>query len=382
MYKRMTFLLLVVALVSNTLALGESITFTFANRAITGTTPKYLEFDVRAQAGSTGTTRLGDTQVYINYSTAGFGSSIVTNSKVTVTKGSLISGELVPGLPLYNITNVSDNTASRAAITVGYNYPVSPGSANLLLTSPTQLIHVKIEIADQGQNAGLSFEQSLLDGQQYESNNSTKYSPVTASDADNGVLPVEISSFTASVKSNTVNLTWQTATEVNNYGFDVERNAVSLNKNWETIGFVEGCGTANSPRDYSFVDNSTSVAGTYSYRLKQIDRDGSFKYSQVIEATLQQPTKFDLQQNYPNPFNPTTKLRYALAMQSRVRLEIYNVLGQRIETLVDKEQDADYYEVDWKAGIASGVYFARFEAVDVKNANNRFVDVRKMLLLH
>ncbi len=188
-------------------------------------------------------------------------------------------------------------------------------------------------------------------------------------------LPVELSSFTAAVKSNAVNLTWQTATEVNNYGFNVERNAVSLYSDWQTIGFVEGHGNSNSPKDYSFVDNKISVAGKYYYRLKQIDRDGSFKYSEQTEATVDKPTKYELSQSYPNPFNPSTTIRFSIPEESLVKLIVHNTLGQEVKTLVNEKKQPGYYEVTFDGSeVASGVYFYRLET-------GKFVEVRKMLLL-
>ncbi len=165
---------------------AAEITFTFANVTITGTNPSYYEFDVMAQADVAGT-RIGDTQVYINYNTAGFGSSVAASGKLTVEKGTLLQGGSAPAF-YYNIVNVTDNTDSRFAITNEYVYPDYPDSGNELPTTPTQLVHVKIEIADVNQTAGLSFEQPLMAGQEYESDNSATYNPVVASDTENSSL--------------------------------------------------------------------------------------------------------------------------------------------------------------------------------------------------
>ncbi|MCF8241182.1 MAG: hypothetical protein K9J16_07330, partial [Melioribacteraceae bacterium] len=134
--------------------------------------------------------------------------------------------------------------------------------------------------------------------------------------ANNGTqaLPVELTSFTAYASANQVNLKWATATEVNNYGFEVERAVESpassktdyAGTGWEKIGFVEGAGNSNSPVEYNYIDKSVSNAGTYLYRLKQVDLDGAFEYSDEIEVTFAAPNKYQLEQNYPNPFNPVT----------------------------------------------------------------------------
>ncbi len=165
---------------------AAEITFTFANVTITGTGPSYYEFDVMAQADVAGT-RIGDTQVYINYNTAGFGSSVAASGKLTVEKGTLLQGGSAPAF-YYNIVNVTDNTDSRFSIANEYAYPDYPDSGNELPTTPTQLVHVKIEIADVNQTAGLSFEQPLMVGQECESDNSAVYSPVVASDTENSSL--------------------------------------------------------------------------------------------------------------------------------------------------------------------------------------------------
>ena len=144
--------------------------------------------------------------------------------------------------------------------------------------------------------------------------------------ASDNALPVELSFFSASIISSSVKLSWQTATEVNNYGFEVERQShtstpLSLTE-WEKLGFVTGNGNSNSPKTYSFVDNKIS-AGKYSYRLKQIDNNGQFEYSKTIEVDLGAPKKFELSQNYPNPFNPTTTIRFSLPEALTVKLTIY-----------------------------------------------------------
>ena len=122
-------------------------------------------------------------------------------------------------------------------------------------------------------------------------------------------LPVELSSFSAAVIGQNVKINWTTETEVNNYGFEVERCALSAEcQAWENIGFVNGSGNSNSPKNYSFNDKDVR-GGKYSYRLKQIDNDGQFEYSNIIEVDINLPLEFSLNQNYPNPFNPSTKIR-------------------------------------------------------------------------
>ncbi len=209
-----------------------------------------------------------------------------------------------------------------------------------------------------------------------------------------GVLPVELTSFTATTIGSTVKLSWITATEVNNYGFEVERWALSAERQaWIKIGFVNGNGNSNSPKGYSFVDNNLPAgrqgvsSGKYSYRLKQIDNDGQFEYSNTIEAYIGAPDKFELGQNYPNPFNPSTSIKYQVSSSSLVTLKVYDVLGNEVATLVDEYKPAGSYEAEFKSTVgshqlASGVYFYRLQAVYSESGSAKiFVETRKMIML-
>jgi hypothetical protein len=160
-------------------------------------------------------------------------------------------------------------------------------------------------------------------------------------------LPVELSSFSAQFDGEVVNLKWRTETEVNNYGFDIERtvNPRANQKVWTTIGFNEGHGNSNSPKDYSFVDSDLSGANIIYYRLKQIDNDGTYDYSHEVEISFISPDKYSLGQNYPNPFNPSTKIHYKIAQSEFVNLSVYNVLGKEAAVLVNEIQSPGTYSV-------------------------------------
>ena len=193
-------------------------------------------------------------------------------------------------------------------------------------------------------------------------------------------LPVELVSFAASVKENTIGLGWRTATEVNNYGFEVERqNSESRIQNgiaeWTKIGFVEGAGTSNVPKAYSYQDEH-APSGKYQYRLKQIDRDGAFKYSQSIEAEVgAAPKAFGLSQNYPNPFNPSTTIEYSLASSEFVSVRVYDILGGEVASLINGRQEAGSYSVRLDASkLSSGFYYYTLSA-------GTSVSTKKMLLL-
>src|SRR5574338_1635874 len=184
-------------------------------------------------------------------------------------------------------------------------------------------------------------------------------------------IPVELTSFTSSVEENNVTLNWQTATETNNSGFDIERNTPlnPLSRGeaegrgvWSSIGFVNGNGTTTEPQSYSFVDKELE-AGKYQYRLTQIDFDGTFEYSNVIEVEINPPAKFGLEQNYPNPFNPLTTIKFSIPsvgtrLALYVQLKVYDVLGKEVATLVNEEKPAGSYEVEFDASnLASGIYY-------------------------
>ncbi len=142
---------------------------------------------------------------------------------------------------------------------------------------------------------------------------------------ENNPLPVELSSFTAKVKGSDVLLDWRTETEVSNYGFEVQRKATD---DWEKIGFVEGHGNTNSPKEYSFKDSEPAGGTAFQYRLKQIDTDGKFSYSNIVDVSLI-PYQYALYQNYPNPFNPGTTIKFSLEQDSPVNISLFSVLGEK-----------------------------------------------------
>jgi photosystem II stability/assembly factor-like uncharacterized protein len=183
-------------------------------------------------------------------------------------------------------------------------------------------------------------------------------------------LPVELTSFTASVSNGQVLLNWVTATEINNRVFEVERK--SANGQYNTIGYVDGHGTTTEEQSYSYVDRVEP--GIYTYRLKQIDYDGRFEYSDGIEVEVVALLEYSLDQNYPNPFNPTTNIKYSVANAGNVKLLIYNILGQQIKELVNGYKEAGKYEINFNASeLPSGAYFYKLETAG-------FNETKKMLL--
>ncbi len=187
-----------------------------------------------------------------------------------------------------------------------------------------------------------------------------------------GALPVELTSFTAITEGKIVILAWETATEVNNYGFGIERKV--NNEEWKRISFVNGHGNSNSPKEYSFVDEP-SGGREFSYRLKQIDFDGAYEFSKELKISFADELNFNLVQNFPNPFNPETKIKFELPKASFVKLSIYNTLGEEVGNLINEKKDAGIYSIDFNAkNLPSGVYLYRLET-------NGYTQTKKMLLV-
>ena len=173
----------------------------------------------------------------------------------------------------------------------------------------------------------------------------------------NNPTPVELISFTGETNGTQVALHWRTETEVNNYGFSIERSSSSPGTKWETIGFIQGHGNSNSPNDYSYTDLDIHKPDIYSYRLKQTDNDGTFKYSNIVNVNVTLPGNYYLSQNYPNPFNPETKIDFTIPERQNITLKVYNTLGEQVAELLNEEKDAGNYSVSFNASnLPSGIY--------------------------
>lgn len=186
------------------------------------------------------------------------------------------------------------------------------------------------------------------------------------------IVPVELTSFIASVNGNYVSLKWNTATEINNAGFEIERR--SQNSDWKKIGFVAGSGTTTDKRSYSYSDKNLPK-GKYQYRLKQVDFGGTYEYSKIVEVEITSPAKFELAQNFPNPFNPNTSISFTIPQSGNVKLSVYNLLGQEITTLVNEYKEAGTHNIEFNAiNLNSGVYLYKLES-------NGLTLTKKMTLL-
>jgi hypothetical protein len=199
----------------------------------------------------------------------------------------------------------------------------------------------------------------------------------------NQPLPIQLASFGAMrMQNGFVRLDWMTLSETNNYGFEVQRSADSTSS-FTTVpnSFIAGHGTTTEPHRYFFVD-STATSARLWYRLKQIDLDGTLRYTDAITvealtvvAEKPLPKEYGLSQNYPNPFNPTTTIKYQLPANSYVTLKVYDIAGRQVAVLVNGTIEAGYHETRFEAkDLAGGVYLYRLKA-------DNFVATKKLIVL-
>ena len=185
-------------------------------------------------------------------------------------------------------------------------------------------------------------------------------------------VPVELTSFTATVNGKEVLLNWSTTTELNNLGFEIQRSTGL--KEFFTVGFVNGHGTTTDQQNYIFADRNLDN-GTYYYRLKQVDYDGSYEYSDVVEVEWRAFNSYLLEQNFPNPFNPITTIGFGIQNKSNVKITILNAIGEEVAIVLNEEKEVGYHQVEFNAtDLSSGIYFYRLQA-------GNFIETKKMILM-
>lgn len=359
------YLIIIIIFLSLNAVFGQKIAqHTITNFSVNTSTNKF-SFDIYSQRTGTTFIRVGVTNYLIVFNNSGLNTPILSNINPKYTVGSP-TGD-------YDAMTVETSFGNQVNVTIRYTGSTS-GTGDLLSTTGPMgelICTVTLNIINQNTIAMVSWNTN--DSQMLDAN---ILQPVTNNyqGAYNGSLPIELSTFTGKVVNGTkVNLKWETKTEVNNYGFNVERRI--KDGEWNKIGFVEGSGTSNSPKNYSYTDNDIFAGGSkLQYRLKQVDTDGQFDYSDIVEVTLV-PTQFELSQNYPNPFNPSTTIRFSLPTETKLKINIYNMLGELVQTLADGNYEAGYHKVTFNASaLPSGAYIYRIES-------GEFVQVRKMILL-
>jgi hypothetical protein len=307
--------------------------------------------------------------------------SAITINSLAQPKSVSVDGSSLPGKTIVRLV-------IPANVNIGNNSTVSvyiAESSNIYITAPTGKVQAEgaqdstgsdqpttsAASGDSGDNDLPSF---LADTQTYGASSSSETSETSG---NFNPLPITLTQFAAqrNPSSGEVELSWKTATERSNYGFEVYRSFVPLgtkdtkkremdSMEWEEQGFVEGQGTTTEEHSYTFLDEQPmEKAGTYLYKLVQVDYDGNETNFGPAEIDIEAPKKFELSQNYPNPFNPTTVVPYAVPEQSQVSIRVFNILGQIVQTLYDGQQQPGRYEVRFDGqALSSGVYFIRMQA--------------------
>ncbi len=215
---------------------------------------------------------------------------------------------------------------------------------------------------------------TLVDATHLRANNVTSLSEWAIGSTGGNPLPVELVSFSGVIENNAIVLRWKTATELNSYGFEIERKLKDCGCGWEKVGFITASGNSNSPRNYEIKD-FVHTTGSYQYRLKMVDNDGKFDYSKEVNINVANPLKYELMQNYPNPFNPITTIKYAIPEAGKVTLKIISLLGEQVEELINEEKQAGFYQVEFDASkLSSGVYFYKLES-------NNFTQTKKLSVI-
>lgn len=369
--------------------------------------PVYIHGSVQIDSGKiltdNNTLTLGETASITGEKPGSYIIGTVATTRSTGTSASTFGGigvELSSGTDDLGSVSVIRRTGSSAQITVGEtsginrswtieaeNQPSSGRQLTLSWVKDDDSTSTSVNVWRSTDNGGTWQKHS---GPHYPGNGNTRsvtvsathFSDWTISSEDNP-LPVELVSFTAKTIKNTVTLKWNTATEVNNYGFEIQKLKVKseklkdpdANEEWETAGFIPGHGNSNAPKNYSFSDR-LSANGIYYYRLKQIDTDGSYAYSYEVKADFTLlPSQFFLEQNYPNPFNPETTIEFGLPEESDLLLEVYDITGSRAATLLNEKKEAGYHSVTFSGtNLASGVYFLRMKA-------GEYTSIKKMNII-
>jgi hypothetical protein len=308
---------------------------------------------------------LGNSSASFNFNTLG-----LTNPSLVVEPGGPLDNANYPSVTAHIIND---------KCIVNIQFTLNALAGQLPLNIKTKLLTVSMDITNSSFTAGLIWD--ALNTGFFDNADVNVVTTLTGS-ADIP-LPVELTSFTAKYLNDKVHLNWVTKTEVNNYGFNIERR--TKEDEWNSIGFVEGNGTTTESKEYSYSDKDIFTGGNkFQYRLKQIDNDGSFEYSDVVEVEVV-PTQFELFQNYPNPFNPSTTIRFSLPKETQLKINVYNMLGENVGTIAEGTYEAGFHTVTFSAiggsasggnasTLSSGAYIYRIES-------DAFVQVKKMLLL-
>jgi hypothetical protein len=283
---------------------------------------------------------------------------------------------------LYSVATVTTPTGNRVSVNIEFNG--GSGSGTTVPASFFDIARIRFTTKKVAGHSTLVWRtgQSNNNVVVFKDDNATLATQGTLFGLDNSPLPIQLSSFVASVASpGQTGLHWTTLSEINNYGFEVQK-AVKNSATFQSISgsFTAGNGTTTVRHDYSYVDNSYATGNVY--RLKQLDLDGTTHFSDPVDplgvtgvAGKVLPTEYSLSQNYPNPFNPSTVIEFALPKDAHVTLEVYNILGQKVMTLINEVRPAGYHSVKLDGtNLASGMYLYRL-------ATGQQTFMKKLLLM-
>ena len=201
---------------------------------------------------------------------------------------------------------------------------------------------------------------------------------IKALTSEDNLIPVELTSFSAVQEGENIRLDWVTASETNNHQFEIQRRTINEERisEWTLVGYRKGKGTTTEPQHYSYVDDISGINATaFDFRLKQVDFDGNYSFSEVIRVGNIAPAKFSLEQNYPNPFNPSTEIKFSIPQTTNVTLRVFDIMGREVVTLIDEQMEAGKHSVIFNAAsLSSGVYYYTI-------ITENFIQTKKMLLL-
>ncbi|MDP3147784.1 MAG: T9SS type A sorting domain-containing protein [Ignavibacteria bacterium] len=322
---------------------------------------------VSTQGSITETVSLPNSDVEYYFTFASFGgesgNGVYANEIMTAPVGSLPSGIDAISQLYWDLSTVLDTFTCSLTFDLSDVTGIS-NTANLRI----------LKRVDSNSPWSIWSDHTLVDATHLRANNVTSLSEWAIGSTGGNALPVELETFMVSLEKTYIALKWTTATELNSYGFEVERRLTECGCEWEKIGFIPASGNSNSPKNYELKD-FVKENGNYVYRLKMIDTDGKFDYSKEVQIKITAPLKFDLSQNYPNPFNPVTTIKFALPEASKVSLKIFSIMGEEVVELVNEEKSAGYHQFEFDAsGLSSGIYFYKIVA-------NNFSHTKKMLVV-
>jgi hypothetical protein len=312
-------------------------------------------------------------------SISGFQDAFQLDANLRAQSPSVSFSDILFSSSVYNITHDYQSSDGRAR----YIYTYNSGTLAQIGTSWTTVLRVTIEYTMTSGSSSISWYAGNPD---YTVTDDT-FNFVTGSESaippelTDFSLPVELNTFTAEPGPGLVTLEWATQSEIDNQGFNVFRSEQKNGEYKQINGeLIDGAGTTTSMTEYSYIDDRVEVK-TYYYKLQDISIDGQINFHGPVQVVVEKsaiPDDFNLKQNYPNPFNPTTQIQYGLPEQANVEIQIINLTGQVVRTLVNTYQDAGTYDVTWNGRaddgtlLPSGVYLYRINA-------GKFTDIKKMI---